>query len=118
MCGRASFPPLLTGAPLRRRIVYECIAEFDQVRELILQAGMDLGLDRNDREVVRVELFTGGEKVPASSLIIERSSTTYYSFDPEPRVRESRSRRGMLDRLMRDQVIEQAEHQAPLIPAG
>jgi hypothetical protein len=90
----------------------------DQVRELILQAGMDLGLDRNDREVVRVERLTAGEKVPASSLIIERRSTTYYSFDPKPRVRKSRSRRGLLDKLMRDQVIEQAEHQAPLIPAG
>ncbi len=54
--------------------------------------------------------------ISASALIIERHAT-YYGFDPEPYVRKSRSRRGILDALMREQAIRQATNPAPFVPA-
>jgi hypothetical protein len=55
--------------------------------------------------------------ISASALIIERHAT-YYGYDPEPRVRQSRQRRAMLDVLMREQAIKQMTNPVPLIPTG
>lgn len=52
--------------------------------------------------------------ISASALIIERHAV-YYGFDPEPYVRRSRQRRGILDVLMRDQMVKQATDPAPMI---
>lgn len=43
-------------AHVREFLISKCTAEFDQVRELISRAGMDLGRDKNGKSVVRIEL--------------------------------------------------------------
>jgi len=50
--------------------------------------------------------------VSASALIIERHAM-YYGHDPEPRVRQSKKRRAMLDVLMREQAITQITSRRP-----
>lgn len=54
--------------------------------------------------------------ISASALMIQRHAT-YYGHDPEPRVRQSRQRRDMLDVLMREQAVRQMTNPAPLVPA-
>lgn len=45
-------------------VIDKCSAEFDQVRALIDQAGMDLGLDRHGRDVTRIELRGSDVRIP------------------------------------------------------
>jgi hypothetical protein len=166
---------------VRELLINKASAELDQVRDLIDQAGMDLGLDKKGKEVVRIELRGSDVKVPtkfetgplmeelladspgwyllssgiahsapwvldsavvgdrtdpelsltpdllevaaasqtaisASALILERHAN-YFGFDPEPYTRKSRTRRSMLDTLMREQAFKQARSPAPLVPA-
>ncbi|HTU74090.1 MAG TPA: hypothetical protein VMG38_11290 [Trebonia sp.] len=54
--------------------------------------------------------------ISASGLIIERHAA-YYGFDPEPHVRKSRHRRGMLDALTREHRVKQATDPLPLMQA-
>jgi hypothetical protein len=49
---------------VRELLINKCSAEFDQVRALIDQAGMDLGLDRRGRDVARIELRGSDVKIP------------------------------------------------------
>ncbi len=48
----------------RELLINKCSVEFDQVRALIHQAGMDLGLDRRGRDVVRIELRGSDVTIP------------------------------------------------------
>ena len=77
------------------------------------KSGPDLALTPDLMEVAAA----AESAISASALIIERHAT-YYGYDPEPRVRQSRQRREMLDVLMREQAIKQMTNPAPLIPAG
>jgi hypothetical protein len=76
-------------------------------------SGPDLALTPDLMEVAAA----AESSISASALIIERHAT-YYGYDPEPRVRQSRQRREMLDVLMREQAIKQMSNPAPLIPSG
>jgi hypothetical protein len=76
-------------------------------------SGPDLALTPDLMEVAAA----AESAISASALIIERHAT-YYGYDPEPRVRQSRQRRAMLDVLMREQAINQMTNPAPLIRAG
>lgn len=76
-------------------------------------SGPDLALTPDLMEVAA----SAESAISASALIIERHAM-YYGYDPEPRVRQSRQRRAMLDVLMREQAIKQMTNPAPLIPAG
>jgi hypothetical protein len=76
-------------------------------------SGPDLALTPDLMEVAAA----AESAISATALIIERHAT-YYGYDPEPRVRESRQRRAMLDVLMREQAIKQMTNPAPLIPGG
>lgn len=49
---------------VRDFLINKASAEFDQVRSLIDQAGMDLGLDRNGRNVVRINLRGSDASTP------------------------------------------------------
>jgi hypothetical protein len=76
-------------------------------------SGPDLALTPDLMEVAAA----AESAISASALIIERHAT-YYGYDPEPRVRQSKQRRAMLDVLMREQAINQMTNPAPLIRAG
>lgn len=76
-------------------------------------SGPDLALTPDLMEVAAA----AESAISASALIIERHAT-YYGYDPEPRVRQSRKRRTMLDVLMREQAISQMTNPAPLIHAS
>ena len=54
--------------------------------------------------------------ISASGLIIGRHAA-YYGFDPEPHVRKSRHRRGILDALIREHCDRQATNPLPLMQA-
>lgn len=175
----------LTGpwdASVRDLIVGKVEAEFRRNRELIDRAGMDLGLGRKGKEVVRIELRGSDIKVPvdfrtgpimeellgdspgwyllssavshsapwvldsavigdrggpelsltpdlletaaaaltaisASALLIDRHAT-YYGFGPASYTRKSSQRRGMIDALMREQVMRHATNPPALVPAS
>ena len=49
---------------VREFLINKCSADFDQLRALINQAGMDLGLDRRGRNVARIELRGSDVRVP------------------------------------------------------
>jgi hypothetical protein len=55
----------LTHVPdaVRGTVVGRCERDFNQVQDLIVQAGMNFGLDKNGKEIVRIEL--GGSDVRA-----------------------------------------------------
>ena len=50
--------------PVRELIIDRCSTDFDQVRSLIDQAGMNLGLDYKGKNVARIELRGSDVKVP------------------------------------------------------
>jgi hypothetical protein len=47
--------------------------------------------------------------ISASALLVERHAT-YYGFDPALYTRKSSQRRGMIDALMREQIVRQAQN--------
>ena len=63
-----------------------------------------------------LEVAAAESAISAPALIIRRHAT-YYSHGPEPRLRQSRQRRDMLDVLMREQAVKQMTNPAPLVPA-
>jgi hypothetical protein len=65
-----------------------------------------------------LEVAAAAESAISGSALIIQTHAAYYGYDPEPRVRQSRQRRNMLDVLMREQAIRQMTNPAPLIPAG
>ena len=65
-----------------------------------------------------LEVAAAAESAISGSALIIQTHATYCGYDPEPRVRQSRQRRDMLDVLMREQVAGQMTNPAPLIPAG
>jgi hypothetical protein len=76
-------------------------------------SGPDLALTPDLMEVAAA----AESAISASALIVERHAT-YYGYNPEPRARQSRQRREMLDVLMREQAIKQMTNPAPLTSAG
>lgn len=65
-----------------------------------------------------MEVAAAAETAISASALIIRTHATYYGFDPEPCVRQSSQRRGMLDALMGEQAARQQTNPDPLIPAG
>ncbi len=65
-----------------------------------------------------LEVTAASESAISGSALIIQTHAAYYGYDPEPRVRQSRQRRDMLDVLMREQVVRQMTNPATLIPAG
>jgi hypothetical protein len=180
--GIREIPERNMGAKVKQALVDNCATEYEQVRQLINRAGMDLVPDARGRKTAHVKLrgsavkvavkvdigplmaallpespgwyvlssgiahssawvlhaaVTGAANGPelaltpdllevaaaaesaiSGSALIIQTHATYYGYDPEPRVRQSRQRRDMLDVLMRDQVARQMTNPAPLIPAG
>jgi hypothetical protein len=55
--------------------------------------------------------------ISASALLIDRHAT-YYGFDPAVYMRKSSQRRGIIDALMREQVMSQVTNPAALVPAS
>lgn len=65
-----------------------------------------------------LEVAAAAETAISGSALIIHTHATYHGYDPEPRLRQSRQRRNMLDVLMREQVTRQMTNPAPLIPAA
>jgi hypothetical protein len=64
-----------------------------------------------------LEVAAAAESAISAPALIIRWHATYYGHDPEPRLRQSRQRRDMLDVVMREQAVKQITNLAPLIPA-
>jgi hypothetical protein len=64
-----------------------------------------------------LEVAAAAESAITAPALIIRRHATYYGHDPEPRLRQSRQRRDMLDVLMREQAVKQITNPAPLVPA-
>ena len=69
----------------------------------------------NDPDLL--EVAAAAESAISASALIIRRHAMYYGHDPEPRLRQSRQRRDMLDVLMREQAVKQIANPAPLVPA-
>lgn len=64
-----------------------------------------------------LEVAAAAESAISARALIIRRHATYCGHDPEPRLRQSRQRRDMLDVLMREQAVKQIINPAPLVPA-
>lgn len=64
-----------------------------------------------------MEVAAAAEAAISAPALIIRRHATYFGRDPEPRLRQSRQRRDMLDVLMREQAVKQITNPAPLVPA-
>jgi hypothetical protein len=66
------------------------------LRQAAPVAGVEL-----DLQLDLMQLGTSAEAVISASGLIVKAYACYYGHDPEPLVRQSRSRRGMIDGWMR-----------------
>jgi hypothetical protein len=68
----------------------------------------------NDPDLL--EVAAAAESAISASALIIRRHAMYYGHDPEPRLRQSRQRRDMLDVLIREQAVKQITNPARWFP--